>query len=1118
MTPIARTSVAVACSVVLLGVATETAQAQTGTITGTVTRSSNGTAISNMPVVAINPVTMTGIGAPAFTNVAGQYTLTNVPVGSVYVQTAGSPGVNFIDEIYDNSQCPPCANPTAVTVTSGGTTSGINFALAAGGGISGTVRDANTLATLSNVTVQVFNGDGTLVNFRGTGAGGTYSVLGLPSGTYFVRTTSSLNYVDQLWNSIPCTPCILQQGAPVVVTAGGPTQTNINFNLAPGGSLTGTVRNAALAPLSGIQVQVFAASGGALLKSSGTNGSGVYTLTGLPTGSFYVRTAAGQNYVDEIYNNVIAAGRLPTAGTAVPVTVAATTPNIDFTLDAGATINGTITNQANAAAIAGVGVEVLTSQGHSVKFGVTNASGFYSITNLPAGSYFVRTSNTLGFADELFDNIQHSTGSVLGGTPVPISAGGTATRNFALATGGTITGTVSNANPGGPVPDVGIQILNAAGIEVRWTAPAPDGSYSVNGLPTGTFYVRTQNDNGYIDVLYNGLPAFPIGNNTLGTPISVTAGASTGPINLVLTAGGRIAGRLTQAGSGTPIANASIAFFSSSGGFVAYGASNGAGDYITAGGLAAGTYYAASLVNGYVGQIYSGLQMCVPDCHPVTAGTPIAVTAGNTTANIDLALSPTTEMIQNGGFSNGLSNWVQFATPDLSYITAEVNTDGAFSFARVPPPPGTANQAVVFQNTGVAVPAGTNLIASFLLGNSAPTRKRISVLVHESDFTDLSVCTFWLPPLGDELVPYIIRTRTTKAWLNATISFYAASTAAAGGTYLLDDVSLQTAPGPLVPRTDCVDLMIAPASPDPDGPDLIVNGTFGTGTLPPWGTFGQIQSQITGGVFEFIKLPGAPAGVVLQPTTQAFPAGRVITATFQLGNSSGVRKRVTAILHDNDFSDLSACTFWLEPGQALATYTYRSYTTKAWANATLSVYPATTGADQWIRLDNVTLRATPSAIIVGTECVEPGGELSTTGAARASDATQSDSRTPADNAAGGAGASSAPEWTALQAGTSRILQRSEAIDLSGARGAKLRVQSWLLTATTRGAIQISTDGVEWITVQTVSPSDRWTPTEVDLRDFLGEKVLVRFVVDTGADGDAAVLWRIGGVAIEVSRR
>ncbi len=58
-------------------------------------------------------------------------------------------------------------------------------------------------------------------------------------------------------------------------------------------------------------------------------------------------------------------------------------------------------------------------------------------------------------------------------------------------------------------------------------------------------------------------------------------------------------------------------------------------------------------------------------------------------------------------------------------------------------------------------------------------------------------------------------------------------------------------------------------------------------------------------------------------------AGEILTAHLDLGNSSGVRKRVTVLLHDLDFGDLSACTFWLAPGQPLSSYAMRTFATQA---------------------------------------------------------------------------------------------------------------------------------------------------------------------------------------------
>jgi len=330
------------------------------------------------------------------------------------------------------------------------------------------------------------------------------------------------------------------------------------------------------------------------------------------------------------------------------------------------------------------------------------------------------------------------------------------------------------------------------------------------------------------------------------------------------------------------------------------------------------------------------------------------------------------DLVANGSFDAGLAGWQTFATPDPTYIVTSV-VGGVLEFYRQPPPPMTTNQATVFQQTGVPVPSGTALEARFDLGNSSAVRKRVSVLVLEFDFSDLFVCTFWLEP-GAPLRTYRMRTHTTKAWTNAAIYFYAATAGANGGAYRLDNVSLHLDQGAAAGRTDCVDPTSPAATPGLDGPSLLANGDFNMG-LAPWGLFGQIVQQVVGGVFEFYRPPGVPAGVVLQNTGQPMTPGQILTATFELGNSSGVRKRVTVLLHDNDFSDLMACTFWLPPGLPLSPFAVRGFATQAWTNATLSVYPATVGAESWIRLDNVTFQRTPSRAIVGTECVEPGDAL-----------------------------------------------------------------------------------------------------------------------------------------------
>ncbi len=478
---------------------------------------------------------------------------------------------------------------------------------------------------------------------------------------------------------------------------------------------------------------------------------------------------------------------------------------------------------------------------------------------------------------------------------------------------------------------------------------------------------------------------------------------------------------------------------------------------------------------------------------------------------------PVTELTQNGDFGAGTANWSLFATngsgPDPSYIVS--NTDGGvFQFYRVAPPPGTSNQAVVFQGTGQPVVAGGPLEATFDLGNSTSAKKRISVLVHDGDFSDLSVCTFYLEP-GAALVTYRMRTHTTQAWANATISFYAASAGNEGnGYYRIDNVSVQFTPQTgSSTRTECVD-PTAPASGGTTSGNLLTNGDFGAG-LASWGTFGQIASQVASGVFQFFKLAGTPSGVVLQGTGAAIADDHRLLTTFQLGNSSGRRQRVTVLVHDGDFSDLAACTFWLPPGMPLSAYTMRSYATKAWTNAMVSVYPATVGTSptaEWLLLDNVSLTETPE-VILGSECYEPGSvpPISAAAGALAPDVVATampvaSAVTTAATAGSWSGAGFAPTgspgavtWTIDGTVTTGALLAI--LDLRGTVWPVLTFESRYAAGGSQAAVQVSTDGVTWATLGDLPESSDWTSTVVDLSAYADQVVWVRFVFNgSGSSG------------------
>lgn len=430
--------------------------------------------------------------------------------------------------------------------------------------------------------------------------------------------------------------------------------------------------------------------------------------------------------------------------------------------------------------------------------------------------------------------------------------------------------------------------------------------------------------------------------------------------------------------------------------------------------------------------------------------------------------APAPNLITNGTFSSGTSSWSVFASPQ-SAIEFRVN-NGVFEWNRTT---NASTQASILQNTGVSI-ADTPVEATFDIGNSANTRQRMSVLVLDADFSDVSVCTFWLEPFAP-LRNYRMRTHPTKPWTNAAIYFYAATTASLasnGGFLRLDNVTFSVDATGSDTVTDCLD----PTSPPPpggqDSASLVLNGDFNQG-MSFWQTFGTITSAVAGGVFHFIRNPGEPAGVMFQQTGAPVSTNEFLTARFDLGNSSLVRKRVTVLVHANDFSDLAACTFWIPPGQPRLSYVMRMRATRAWTagpltGATMSFYGATVGAEVWMELDNVTLARTPGAAIQGTSCIEPNVF----------------GPSPVESMAANANAAAS---AASRAAASRTA------DLNGSPGGVTGMTSWMADASAPIEIQASRDGENWQTVAQVPPGEDWTRIDLDLAAFDGEPVRLRLV-------------------------
>ena len=199
-----------------------------------------------LPLSTVNIFDATGeLVTSAMSDFNGLYlTEAGLPAGTYYVVTASLFG--SLDELYDDLPCPAGAGcdptaGTAVTVTVPNTTSGIDFELAAGGNIAGTITDSETTLPLGDILVGIHDTAGLLIAFGASSPAGDYSILsGLPTGSFYAATGNLSGYVDELYDDRACTAglCTITSGTPIAVILGA-TTSGIDFALSPGGTFSG---------------------------------------------------------------------------------------------------------------------------------------------------------------------------------------------------------------------------------------------------------------------------------------------------------------------------------------------------------------------------------------------------------------------------------------------------------------------------------------------------------------------------------------------------------------------------------------------------------------------------------------------------------------------------------------------------------------------------------------------------------------------------------------------------------------------------------------------------------------------------------------------------------------
>jgi hypothetical protein len=328
-------------------------------------------------------------------------------------------------------------------------------------------------------------------------------------------------------------------------------------------TISGTVQDDGGNPIANLQVFAADYTTNAWIANDYTDSNGDYAITGLSTGTYRVKACAsctGLSYVDEFYDNVFDFDF--DNAMSVSVTAPDETPNIDFILDGG-TISGTIYASDGTTPLAGVDLEINPDIGDPCDpFGVTtvggdqktNPDGTYTIV-VPPGTYYLRLNNQEANYIEEWWAISGSVRECSLAETVTVLPGEAVTdKDFQLEPGAIISGTVYEMDGITPLigtEEIAVMVISGdpcglqliAGDEIEES----NGTYTLEGIPTGTYYVRTYNVLGYINEWWDGSPSTPeclqaaeisvtVGDNISGIDFSLGVYSEPNPI----TSSGRI--------------------------------------------------------------------------------------------------------------------------------------------------------------------------------------------------------------------------------------------------------------------------------------------------------------------------------------------------------------------------------------------------------------------------------------------------------------------------------------------------------------------------------------------------------------------------------------------------
>ncbi len=417
-------------------------------------------------------------------------------------------------------------------------------------------------------------------------------------------------------------------------------------------------------PIEGVEIDVIDAETGEWLSeySTYTDENGAYSISGLPNISVYVATYSYPlNYIDQWFGGIDVPGNWNAEGAvAIDLVANPTRTYINFRLDVGCVITGTVSNSSGSN-LADVEIDAYdTDSGALYGYGYTGANGVYYIIGIPQGTYYVATYNDSGYIDEWYNNVVYSGNlDATDATAVALVYGDTVATgiNFSLALGRSIAGKVMDSN-GLALSDVAVDAYDLSGNYAASGYTGPDGSYSIRGLPAAQYRVRTDDyESSWVDEWWCGgttrLAVAQDPEGSAATIIDLRSVSVTGK-DFHLNVGRQVGGHVYDS-SGDPLEGVEIDIAYTGSAYETYALTDDTGAWWVEG-LYPGTYLIHTLNDlGYIDEWSDGQQF--PGHLDGVGITPVDLTSSN--ASVQLYLDP-------GHTIAGFAGWALY-TPGVIY-------------------------------------------------------------------------------------------------------------------------------------------------------------------------------------------------------------------------------------------------------------------------------------------------------------------------------------------------------------------------------------------------------------------------------------------------------------------